>query len=63
MVQDGWCLGGLEGLRVQDVLKLVQALCGVLHVGRQVTVEETQTVAVEGQPYRHSPFVTLRGRK
>lgn len=60
MFQDGWRLGGVEGLHVQDMLKLVHAFRGVLHVSRQVTVEETQHVAVEGNADRHAPFVTLR---
>lgn len=47
-------------LRVHDVLKLIHSLFGISHVSSQVTVEETQHVAVERQADGHAPFVTLR---
>ena len=51
-----------EGLCVHDVLKLVHSLCGVLHMSSQVTVEETERVAIERQADRHASFVTLRDK-
>lgn len=39
----------VKGLRVHDVLELVDSLQGVLHMCGQVTVQETDGVAIEGQ--------------
>lgn len=50
----------LKFLRVDDVLKLVDPLFGVLHVRSQVAVEETEGVAVERQADGHGSFVALR---
>lgn len=60
VVQDFGSLLAVKGLRVQDVLELVHPLRGVLHMSRQVAVEEAERVAVEGQTDRQAPFVTLR---
>lgn len=59
MVVDLWGLLAVERLRVHDVLELVHSLRGEVHVSRQVAVEETQHVAVEGQARRHAAFVAL----
>ena len=50
----------LKVLRVQDVLKLIDALQGVVHVGGQVAVQEAKHVPIKGETHRHAPFVALR---
>lgn len=52
----------VKGLRVHDVFKLVYSLRGKLHMCCQVTVEETDCVAVERQADREATFVTLRDK-
>lgn len=52
----------VKGLRVHDVFKLVHSLQGELHMCRQVTVEETNCVAIERQADREATFVTLRDK-
>lgn len=50
----------LKGLSVHDVLELVDSLRGILHMCCQVTVKETDCVAIERQAHREATFVTLR---
>lgn len=50
----------VKGLRVHDVFELVYSLRGKLHMCYQVTVEETDCVAIERQADRETTFVTLR---
>lgn len=52
----------VKGLRVHDVFKLVYSLQGKLHMCCQVTVEETDCVAIERQADREATFVTLRDK-
>lgn len=59
MVSDLWSVIDVEVLLLQDVLQLVNALQGVVHVSREVAVEEANHVAVEGEPDRHSSFIAL----
>lgn len=59
MVSDLRGVVDVEVLLLQDVLQLVNALQGVVHVSRKVTVEEANHVAVEGEADRHSAFVAL----
>lgn len=63
VVEDVRGLFGVEGLCVQDVLELVDALRGVLHVCCQVTVEEAEHVAVERQADGHPAFIPLLGAR
>lgn len=60
VVQDVRGVVQVEVLLLQDVLKLINAVQGVVHVGREVTVEEAHHVAIEGKTHRHSPFIPLR---
>ena len=53
----------VKGLWVHDVLELIHSLCGVFHMCSQVTVEETERVAVERQTDSHAAFVTLRDKQ
>lgn len=60
MVYDSRSRLRLKFLRVDDVLKLIYSLLGVLHVCSQVTVEEAERVAVERQADGHGSLVALR---
>lgn len=60
VVDNSWSILRVKFLRVHDVLKLIHSLFGISHVSGQVTVEETEHVAVERQADGHAPFVTLR---
>lgn len=63
VVNNSWSLFTVKGLCVHDVLKLVHSLCGIIHVSSQVTVQETEHVAIERQADRDSTFVTLTDRQ
>lgn len=63
MVNNSLRLFTVKGLRVHDVLELVHSLCGVFHMCSQVTVEETERVAVERQADGHATFVALRDKQ
>lgn len=60
MVQNVRGVVQVEVLLLQDVLKLINAVQGVVHVGCKVAVEEAHHVAIEGKTHRHSPFIPLR---
>lgn len=60
MVPDVGGVGQVEVLCLQDVLQLIHALQSVVHVRRQVAVEEAHHMAVEGEAHGHSSFITLR---
>lgn len=60
VVNDSWGCLRLKFLRVDDVLKFVDSLFGVLHVRGQVAVDEAERVAVERQADRDGSFVALR---
>lgn len=62
MVNNFGSLFTVKGLRVHDVFKLVYSLRGKLHMCRQMTVEETDCVAIERQADREATFVTLRDK-
>lgn len=49
MISDLRGVRDVEVLLLQDVLQLVDALQSVVHVRRQVTVEEANHVTVEGE--------------
>lgn len=59
MVPDIGGVGQVKVLCLQDVLQLVHALQSVVHVRRQVAVEEAHHVTVEGEPHGHPSFITL----
>lgn len=59
MVSDAGGVGQVKVLCLQDVLQLIHALQSVVHVCRQMAVEEAHHVAVEGKPHGHSSFITL----
>lgn len=59
MVQHPAPVVRVELLRLQDMLELVHALQSVVHVRRQMAVEEAHLVAVEREAHRHRPFVSL----
>lgn len=63
VVQNAWCVFVIKGLSIQNMLKLIHPVRGVVHVGGQVTVQEAEHVTIEGQPDRHTPFVTLKSKK
>lgn len=62
MVNNFGRLFTVKGLRVHDVFELVHSLRGKLHMCCQVTVEETDCVAIERQADREATFVTLRDK-
>lgn len=47
-------------LLLQDALKVLHALLRVLHVGRQVAVQETDGVTEHRHARTHTPFITLQ---
>lgn len=51
MVQDMRRVIDVKVLCFQDVLKLVNALQGIVHVSCKVAVEEAHHMAVEGKAY------------
>lgn len=63
MVQGGGEFLLFEVLHLQDVLKVVQALLGVLLVGWQVAVQEADRVAVERQTDGDPSLVALRDKR
>lgn len=63
MVQGRGELILFEVLHFQDVLKVVQALLGVLQVGWQVAVQEANRVAVERQADGDPSLVALRDKR
>lgn len=63
MVNNSRSLFTVKGLCVHDVLKLIHSFCGIIHVSSQVTVKETQRVAIERQADRDSTFVTLKDKQ
>lgn len=51
----------LELLLLQDGLEVLHALLGVLHVRRQVAVEEAERVSEHGHPGADAALVPLGG--
>lgn len=62
MVQDVGDIISLKSQTLQDAVKVLQALVIVVHVGRQVAVDDADIVAVNLQTDGDSPFVPLVGK-
>lgn len=62
MVQDVGDIMSLKILHLQNTVKVLQSLVIVSHVGRQVTVDDADIVAIKFQEDCDSPFVPLVGQ-
>ena len=60
MVEDPGGSLALELLLLQDALKVLHALLWVLHVSRQVAVEEADGVAEHWHAGAHTTFIPLK---
>lgn len=62
MVQDVGDITSLKSQTLQDSVKVLQALVIVVHVGRQVAIDDADIVAIKFQADIDSPFVPLVGK-
>lgn len=62
MVQDVGDIISLKSQTLQDAVKVLQALVIVVHMGRQVAVDDADIVAIKLQTDVDSPFVPLVGK-
>jgi hypothetical protein len=62
MVQDVGDIISLKILHLQDPVKVLQSLIIVGYMGRQVTIDDADIVAIKFQADVDSPFIPLVGQ-